>query len=160
MSHDTSSPLACHDWGDHDDPLPPIADPDDPDTGHKLLSRMKSVESLRSRSSASSASAVRRSWKCPPSRLNSRISTRTEDLIQEEDEEEYDDEATGILLFPHVSNVQDDDYANSGLQIVHIIKFLYNKCIVFHINFDLGKTWSYIVENKFMENQFKMTMVS
>lgn len=94
MSHDTSSPLACHDWGDHDDPLPPIADPDDPDTGHKLLSRMKSVESLRSRSSASSASAVRRSWKCPPSRLNSRISTRTEDLIQEEDEEDFDDEAT------------------------------------------------------------------
>lgn len=98
MSHDTSSPLACHDWGDHDDPLPPIADPDDPDTGHKLLSRMKSVESLRSRSTSSSASAVRRSWRCPPSRLNSRISTRTEDLIQEEDEEEYEDETTGTLL--------------------------------------------------------------
>lgn len=103
MSHDTSSPLACHDWGDHDDPLPPIADPDDPDTGHKLLSRMKSVESLRSRSSGSSASAVRRSWRCPPSRLNSRISTRTEDLIQEEDEEEYEDETTGIILVFHIN---------------------------------------------------------
>ncbi|GBM89785.1 hypothetical protein AVEN_89371-1, partial [Araneus ventricosus] len=88
MSHDPSSPLPCHDWGDHDDPLPPIADPDDPDTGHKLLNRMKSVESLRSRSSASSASVIRRSWKCPPSRLNSRISTRTDDLIEEEDEED------------------------------------------------------------------------
>ncbi|XP_035226233.1 ATP-binding cassette sub-family C member 8-like isoform X2 [Stegodyphus dumicola] len=92
MSHDPSSPLPCHDWGDHDDPLPPIADPDDPDTGHKLLNRMKSVESLRSRSSASSASVVRRSWKCPPSRLNSRISTRTDDLIEEEDEDEFDEE--------------------------------------------------------------------
>ncbi|KAG8183008.1 hypothetical protein JTE90_017096 [Oedothorax gibbosus] len=93
MSHDPSSPLPCHDWGDHDDPLPAIADPDDPDTGHRLLNRMKSMESLRSRSSASSASVVRRSWKCPPSRLNSRISTRTDDLIEEEEEEEFEEES-------------------------------------------------------------------
>ncbi|XP_055944779.1 ATP-binding cassette sub-family C member 9-like isoform X1 [Argiope bruennichi] len=98
MSHDPSSPLPCHDWGDHDDPLPPIADPDDPDTGHKLLNRMKSVESLRSRSSASSASVVRRSWKCPPSRLNSRISTRTDDLIEEEDEEDFDDDTDDKIV--------------------------------------------------------------
>ncbi|GFT24066.1 ATP-binding cassette sub-family C member 8 [Trichonephila clavipes] len=98
MSHDPSSPLPCHDWGDHDDPLPPIADPDDPDTGHKLLNRMKSVESLRSRSSASSASVVRRSWKCPPSRLNSRISTRTDDLIEEEDEEDFDDDTEDKIV--------------------------------------------------------------
>ncbi|XP_042910121.1 ATP-binding cassette sub-family C member 8 isoform X2 [Parasteatoda tepidariorum] len=106
MSHDPSSPLPCHDWGDHDDPLPSIADPDDPDTGHKLLNRMKSVESLRSRSSASSASVVRRSWKCPPSRLNSRISTRTDDLIEEEDEEEEEEDNTEVDKITNVNSLE------------------------------------------------------
>ncbi|XP_022255528.1 uncharacterized protein LOC111088801 [Limulus polyphemus] len=87
MSHDPSSPLPCHDWGDYDDPLPPVLDPEDPATGRPKYNRMQSSDSTRSHGSGSIH--LRHSWRRPPSRLNSKISVRTsEDLIEEEDEEQ------------------------------------------------------------------------
>ncbi|XP_023243430.1 ATP-binding cassette sub-family C member 9-like [Centruroides sculpturatus] len=90
LSHDPSSPLPCHDCGDHDDPIPSIRNSEQSSTN--LIKSVLSTDSLRSRSSTSSVGIYRHPWKTPM-RLNSRISVHTEEMIEEEEEQQLQDES-------------------------------------------------------------------
>lgn len=92
LSHDPSSPLPCHDWADHDDPLPTVRKSEQSSTNP--IKSILSTDSLRSRSSTSSGGIYRYSWKSPI-RLNSRISVHTEEMIEEEEEQQLQDLDSG-----------------------------------------------------------------
>lgn len=104
LSHDPSSPLPLHDWGDDEAGTTPrgASTPRPTSVGFRFHTSA-STDSMHSASTTGSntpSSLLRGSWmRCPPSRLNSRVSNTAENFIEEVDEDEDGKEKKSELPF-------------------------------------------------------------